>query len=140
MKDERWTRVVNSAELLELVPTQATVIRDGVELQVLAEEVQKGETVLVRPGEKIPVERHVIKGEAFVNQALITGESMPVEKGLGDNVYSGTIIQTGYLELIADKAGDDTTFSRIIHMAEEAQERTGPVQRSVEGFVATTPQ
>jgi Cd2+/Zn2+-exporting ATPase len=121
-------------ELLELAPTQATVIRDGVELQVLAEEVQKGETVLVRPGEKIPVDGHVIKGEAFVNQAPITGESMPVEKGLGDNVYSGTIIQTGYLELIADKVGDDTTFSRIIHMVEEAQERTAPVQRFVEGF------
>jgi len=121
-------------EPLELAPRQATVIRDGVELQVLAEEVQKGEMVLVRPGEKIPVDGHVVKGEAFVNQAPITGESMPVEKGLGDNVYSGTIIHTGYLELIADKVGDDTTFSRIIHMVEEAQERTAPVQRFVERF------
>ncbi|MGI6035006.1 MAG: heavy metal translocating P-type ATPase [Limnochordia bacterium] len=121
-------------ELLELAPRRATVIRDGVELQVLAEEVQKGETVLVRPGEKIPVDGHIIKGEASVNQAPITGESMPVEKGLGDGVYSGTIIQTGYLELVADKVGDDTTFSRIIHLVEEAQEKTAPVQRFVEGF------
>ena len=121
-------------ELLEPAPRQATVIRDGVELQVSGQEVQRVRWCWCGR-EKIPVDGHVVKGEAFVNQAPITGESMPVEKGLGDNVYSGTIIQTGsYLELIADKVGDDTTFSRIIHMVEEAQERTAPVQRFVERF------
>ncbi|WP_352420372.1 cation-translocating P-type ATPase [Proteiniborus sp.] len=120
--------------LLELSPNTASVIRDGHEVKVSPEDVEEGETVLVRPGEKVPVDGIVLKGKASVNQAAITGESVPVDKKQGDNVFSGTVIETGYLELEAERVGDDTTFARILEMVEEAQESKAPTQKFIERF------
>lgn len=120
--------------LLDLAPNTASVIRNGHEVKVSPDDVEKGETVLVRPGEKIPVDGIVLKGKASVNQAAITGESVPVDKEQGDSVFSGTVIETGYLELAAERVGDDTTFARILEMVEEAQESKAPTQKFIERF------
>lgn len=120
--------------LLDLAPTTASVYRDGKEIKVSPDEVLKGERVIVRPGEKIPVDGLIIKGKASVNQAAITGESIPVEKETGDSVFSTTVIETGYLELEAQKVGDDTTFARIMEMVEEAQDSKAPTQKFIERF------
>ncbi len=102
--------------------------------RVSPDEVHTGERVIVRPGEKIPVDGIVIKGKASVNQAAITGESIPAEKQTGDSVFSTTIIETGYLELEALRVGDDTTFARIMEMVEEAQDSKAPTQKFIERF------
>lgn len=120
--------------LLDLAPNTASVIRDGKEIKVSPDDVLKGETVLVRPGEKIPVDGLVLSGNASVNQASITGESVPVTKEKGDHVFSGTVIETGHLELEAERVGDDTTFARILEMVEEAQESKAPTQKFIEKF------
>jgi Zn2+/Cd2+-exporting ATPase len=120
--------------LLALSPMEATVIRDGSEVRVHPDEVQLGESVLVRPGEKIPVDGTVLQGRASVDQASITGESIPVQKGTEDSVFSGTIVQFGYLEVKAERVGEDTTFSRIVQFVEDAQESKAPTQRFIEKF------
>jgi len=120
--------------LLDLAPNTASVIRDGKEVKISPEEVIKGEKVLVRPGEKIPVDGIVVNGKASVNQAAITGESIPTNKDIDDTVFSGTVIETGYLELLAEIVGDDTTFARILEMVEEAQESKAPTQKFIEKF------
>lgn len=120
--------------LLELAPVTATVFRDGEEVRVSPDDVHTGEKVIVRPGEKIPVDGIVIKGKASVNQAAITGESIPAEKEAGDSVFSTTVIETGYLELEALRVGDDTTFARIMEMVEEAQDSKAPTQKFIERF------
>lgn len=120
--------------LLELAPVTATVFRDGEEVKISPDDVQIGERVIVRPGEKIPVDGIIIKGKASVNQAAITGESIPAEKGTGDSVFSTTVIETGYLELEALRVGDDTTFARIMEMVEEAQDSKAPTQKFIERF------
>lgn len=100
------------------------------------EEVPVGAIVLVRPGEKIPLDGEVIKGETSVNQAPITGESMPVSKQPGDEVYAGTINQDGALEICTTKVASDTTLARIIHMVESAQSRRARSQQWVDRFSA----
>jgi len=120
--------------LMDLAPNLATVIRDGKEKEIAAEEVEIEEEVIVRPGEKIPVDGTVIKGESEINQAAITGESVPVRKEKGDEVFSGTINQNGYLEIKTEKVGDDTTFGKIIELVEEAQEEKAPTQKLMERF------
>lgn len=117
-----------------LAPTQATVLRNGIELHLSPKEVLKGDVVLVRPGERIPVDGTVTSGEASVNQSSITGESLPVHRRLDDTVFSGTILESGYLRIIAEKVGSDTTFSRIIELVEEAQENKAPTERFLEHF------
>src|SRR6056297_857608 len=101
-------------ELMEMAPNKANVRRDNKEVKVDADQVKVGETVIIRPGEKIPVDGKVIKGESDVNQASITGESKPQKKEIDDEVFSGTINGKGYLEVKAEKVGHDTTFSKII--------------------------
>lgn len=120
--------------LLDLAPDIARVIRDGEEIQVSLEEVVKDDTVIIKPGEKIPVDGTIIEGNAYVNQAPITGESMPISKEIGDGVYSGTVIESGYLIVTADKVGEDTTFSRILQMVEEAQDKKAKTQKFLEVF------
>lgn len=120
--------------LMELAPNKATVVREGKETQIKARKVQIGETVIVRPGEKIPVDGIIIKGEAEVNQASITGESKPVSKKKDDEVFSGTINDNGYLEIKAQKVGSDTTFNKIIELVEEAQEKKAPTQKMMDRF------
>lgn len=121
-------------DLMNLAPNLATVIRDGEEKEIAAEEVEIEEKVIVRPGEKIPVDGTVIKGKSEVNQAAITGESIPVSKETGDKVFSGTINKNGYLEIKTEKVGDDTTFGKIIELVEEAQEEKAPTQKLMERF------
>ncbi|WP_054949436.1 heavy metal translocating P-type ATPase [Numidum massiliense] len=120
--------------LLALSPTEARVIRDGVEQNISPSEVVKGENVFIRPGEKIPIDGTVVAGHASVNQAAITGESEPVRCEPGDDVYSGTVLETGYLEVQAEQVGEDTTFARIVQMVEEAQETKASSQRFLERF------
>ena len=121
-------------QLFDLAPTTAIVQRAGRQVEVLAHEVQPGETVLIKPGTKIPVDGDVIDGRAAVDESPITGESMPVEKTKGATVYAGTINQNGLLQVRVTGAGADTTLARIIHRVEEAQEEKAPTQRFIERF------
>jgi P-type Cu+ transporter len=122
--------------LTALAPQTARVERDGVEQVVPIEEVQVGETVIVRPGESIPVDGEVIGGQATVNQATLTGESMPVEASLGNRVYAATIATLGSIRLKVTQVGADTTFGRVITMVEEAEAHRAPVQRIADRFSA----
>ena len=116
-------------KLMDLRPKTAQVIRDGVEMEVPVEEVRVGDTVLVRSGGSIPVDGTVLKGRGAVDQSALTGESIPVEKKPGDTVAASTVNTEGYLELRADKVGEDTTLSQIIHMVEEAGGSKAPIAR-----------
>ncbi|MFB6101124.1 MAG: heavy metal translocating P-type ATPase [Haloplanus sp.] len=121
-------------ELLEMTPDTATVRRDGEQTEVPAREVEDGELVIVKPGEKIPVDGEVAAGESAVNQAPVTGESAPVHKADGDEVYAGTINQEGSLEVLTTGAGSDTTLQRIIQRVEEAQEAQSPTESLIDRF------
>lgn len=120
--------------LLDLAPNTAKVIREGTEIEIPAEEVIKGEIVIIRPGEKIPVDGTVVEGSSYVNQAAITGESIPVSRGEDETVFSGTVIESGYIKVRADRVGEDTTFSRILQMVEEAQDKKAKTQKFLEVF------
>ena len=120
--------------LLDLAPDISRVIRNGEEIEISPEEVVKGDIVVVKPGEKISVDGTVIEGNAYVNQAAITGESIPVDKEIEDTVFSGTIIESGYIKIRADKVGEDTTFARILQMVEEAQDKKAKTQKFLETF------
>ncbi len=120
--------------LLNLAPDTARLLKDGVEIEVSPDNVVKGDLVVVKPGEKIPVDGSVTEGTAYVNQAAITGESMPMSKESGDLVFSGTIAESGYLIVQADRVGEDTTFARILQMVEEAQDKKANTQKFIERF------
>ncbi|EMA56085.1 heavy metal translocating P-type ATPase [Halococcus thailandensis] len=121
-------------ELLEMTPDTALVRRDGDHIEVPAHEVEEGEVVIVRPGEKLPVDGVVVDGESAVNQASVTGESAPVHKRDGDEVYAGTVNQEGALEVETTGAGSDTTLQRIIRRVEEAQEAKAPTESLIDRF------
>lgn len=120
--------------LLDLAPDKTRVKRNGIEVEITPEEVLKGDLVIVKPGEKISVDGTVIEGSAYINQAAITGESIPVSRSVEEKVFSGTIIESGYLIIRADKVGDDTTFARILQMVEEAQDKKAKTQKFLEKF------
>ncbi|WAC07211.1 MAG: cation-translocating P-type ATPase [Thermodesulfobacteriota bacterium] len=120
--------------LLDLSPKMAVIRREGAEVTILASEVQVGEVVIVRPGERIPVDGIVVAGAGSVNQAPITGESMPVEKFKGSEVFSGTLNETGFLEIRTNKTGEDTTLAKIVHLVEEAQNTKAPIQNIADRF------
>ena len=120
--------------LLDLAPDIARVIRNGVEVEISPAEVVEGDIVVVKPGEKIAVDGTIIEGNAYINQAAITGESIPVDKTEEETVFSGTIIESGYLKIKADRVGDDTTFARILEMVEEAQDKKARTQKFLEVF------
>ena len=120
--------------LLDLTPKIATIRRQGQEVEVAVSEVQVGDEVVVRPGERISVDGVVKAGASSVNQAPITGESMPVEKFKGSEVFSGTLNETGRLEILATKTGEDTTLARIVHLVENAQETKAPIQNVADRF------
>jgi Cd2+/Zn2+-exporting ATPase len=120
--------------LLELAPTTAIVLRNDRQLEVMPYEVVLGETVLIKPGAKIPVDGDVIDGRSAVDESAITGESMPVEKGAGTVVYAGTVNQAGLLKVKAIGVGSDTTLARIIRRVEKAQEEKAPTERFIERF------
>ena len=130
----RARRAIES--LLDLTPPKARYIRahDGEVMERPVEEVPVGSVVLVRPGERIPLDGFVVKGETAVNQAPITGESLPVPKTVGDEVFAGTINETGAFEFRAVKGASDTTLARIIRMVEDAQSRRAPAEQWVDRF------
>ncbi|WP_254532851.1 heavy metal translocating P-type ATPase [Natrinema gelatinilyticum] len=121
-------------ELMDLSPDEATVKRDGIEATIPVDEVTVGDVVIVRPGEKIPMDGSVIEGESAVNQAPITGESVPVDKTGGDEVYAGTINEEGYLEVEVSSEAGDNTLSRIVEMVEDAQANKTEREQFVERF------
>lgn len=116
-------------KLVNLAPKTATVIRNGRELVVNTEQIVVGDTVVIKPGESIPVDGTVISGNGFVNQSAITGESVPVEKQPGDSVISATINKNGSFKFKASKVGDDTTLSQIIRLVDEAGSTKAPIAR-----------
>ncbi len=120
--------------LASLLPDEVTIRRDGVEAQVALEDVQPDDIVLVRPGERIPVDGEVIGGRASVNQAAITGESAPVDKQSGDGVFAGTLASFGALEVRARKVGVQTTLGQIRRMVAEAQEQKAPIERVLDRY------
>jgi Zn2+/Cd2+-exporting ATPase len=120
--------------LMKLYPEEAKVRRgDSVET-VPASEIQVGEIVLIEPGERIPVDGAVRKGRSAIDESSITGESMPVEKGIGDKVFAGTLNQQGVLDVEATQPASNTTLARIIKMVEEAQDTKAPTERFLERF------
>ena len=121
-------------KLVEESPKTAIVIRGGKETEVPIFEVKVGETVVVKPGGKIPVDGIVKTGKASVNQASITGESMPVERGVGDNVFGGTIIELGSLDVEVTAIGESSTYGKIIKMVEEAEEHKAPIERTADRY------
>ena len=120
--------------LLDLAPQTATVRRNGEEVTVPVAELQVGDQVVVRPGERIAVDGTVVAGASSVNQAPITGESMPVEKLPGSPVFSGTLNESGRLEIKTEKVGEGTTLARIVHLVQEAQASRAPIQNLADRF------
>ncbi|MEE9600319.1 MAG: heavy metal translocating P-type ATPase, partial [Thermoplasmata archaeon] len=115
--------------LMDLAPKKARVIRDGEEMDVPVELVRVDDVVVVRPGEKIPVDGFIVEGRSSLDESMITGESMPVEKGEGDEVIGATMNKRGMLKFRATKVGKDTTLSQIIDLVEEAQQSRAPIQK-----------
>ncbi|MFQ6110698.1 MAG: heavy metal translocating P-type ATPase [Nitrospinota bacterium] len=122
--------------LMDLSPAEALVRRDGQELKLPAEEVMEGELILIRPGEKVPLDGRIVHGRSSLNQAPITGESMLLEKGEGEPVVAGTINGEGALEVEVTHRAKDTTLARIISLVEEAQAQKAPTQHFVDRFAA----
>lgn len=120
--------------LIKMTPKTARVRRDGAEIEVPIGEVKKGEIVLVKPGDNIPVDGTVISGHSTVNQATITGESIPVEKTVGDRTFAGTLNEHGALEIEVEKIAEDTTLAHLIDLVEEAQEKKAPIQNVADRF------
>jgi Cu2+-exporting ATPase len=121
----KTTNAVKS--LMDLAPKIAHVIRDGVEVTIDADEVAAGDTFVVKPGESIPVDGEVISGESAVDEAALTGESLPVDKGVGDRVSAATLNQNGALTCVATRVGGDTTLNQIIDMVENAVATKAPI-------------
>jgi P-type Cu+ transporter len=122
-------------KLLGLQAKTARIVRDGQELDVAVDEVIPGDVVLVRPGEKIPVDGRVVSGSSFVDESMVTGEPVPVQKGEGDDVVGGTINKTGAFRFAATKVGADTLLAQIIRMVEDAQGSKVPIQALVDRVV-----
>ncbi len=116
-------------KLLDLKPATAHVVREGQEMEVPAESVAVGEVVIVRPGEKIPTDGKVVEGSSSVDESMLTGESMPVEKTSGSAVIGGTLNRTGMFRFEATRVGAETALAQIIKMVEEAQASSAPIQR-----------
>ena len=119
-------------DLLDFLPRTVSVRRNNEVIGIAAENLRLSDTVIVKPGGRIPVDGVVLSGRSFVEQAAITGEAMPVEKLAGDPVYAGTINQSGALEVRADKLGRDTTFGKIIDAVEKAEKSRAPIQKTAD--------
>ena len=124
------------SDLVDSAPDRALVLRDGQEVDVLAGEVLPGETVIVKAGAVVPVDGEVLSGEAFVSEANITGESLPVTKSAGEDVYAGTVQSSGHLRVLARAVGGETTLARIIRRVEDAQDEKAATQTAMERFSA----
>src|SRR5918995_946975 len=128
MRSRRGTNDALRA-LFDLVPPQATVIRDGEELTIPSSEVRLGDTVLLRPGDKVPVDGEVTEGETSIDEALVTGESVPVTKRPGDAVIAGSINRSGSVRFRATAVGANTTLAQIVDLVQQAQSSKAPGQR-----------
>lgn len=120
--------------LMELAPPEALVRRAGEELRLPVEEIVVGDVMIVKPGERIAMDGLIISGQSAVNQATITGESLPVEKTIGDSVYAGTVNEHGALEIEVTRIAADSTLAKIMHLVEEAQSQKAPSQQFVDVF------
>ncbi len=116
-------------KLMDLAPKRATVVRDGSEVEIAAEEVRVGDVVVVKNGASIPVDGIIAEGGASINQSNITGESMPVFKKEGDEVFSSTTVTAGYFKMTASKVGEDTSIAAIIRLVEEASNSKAPISK-----------
>jgi len=123
-------------ELLALAPPTARVLRDGDEVELPLEEVQQGDTIRVRPGDKVPVDGELLEGRSTLDESMITGEPTPVEKNVGESVIGGTVNQTGSFLMRADRVGGDTVLSQIVDMVAQAQRSRAPIQRVVDAVAA----
>lgn len=117
------------AKLMDLAPKTATVLRDGQEIQVPVEDVQMGEILIVKAGESVPVDGVVAEGFSSVDESALTGESIPVEKHIGDKVIGATINKSGYFKMQATKVGDDTTLAQIVRLVDEATSSKAPIAK-----------
>ena len=115
--------------LMKLAPKTATVVRDGVEVEVSIDQVQKGDIFVVRPGENIPVDGVVLEGHSAINESALTGESIPVDKEVGDPVSAATLNQSGFIRCQATRVGEDTTLSQIIQMVSDAAATKAPIAK-----------
>lgn len=122
--------------LLDLTPKTARILRGGELVEIPLEQVNKGDIVVVITSERIPVDGHIFEGTAVINQAPITGESIPVDMFTGDRVFAGTLNESGNIQIEVDRIGADTTLARIIHLVEEAQERKAPIALIADRFTA----
>ncbi|MFA5868144.1 MAG: HAD-IC family P-type ATPase [Candidatus Bathyarchaeia archaeon] len=121
-------------ELMELRPEVAVVRRGGAEVEVPVGEVMPGEVFVLRPGDRVPLDGEVIEGESGVDQSAITGESVPAAKGVGGDVYAGTMNVDGFLAVRATSMAEESTLARILHMVEEAEESKSPTEAFVDRF------
>ena len=121
-------------KLLDLVPKEARIVRSGKQVMISASELKVGDVFLVQPGESIATDGTIIKGKSSLNEAPVTGESIPVEKGQGMQVFAATINQEGVLEIQVTATFENNTLSKIVHLVEEAQEKKGKAQQFIEKF------
>lgn len=128
MKSRRGTSE-SLRTLFDLVPPKALVVRDGKQQEILTSKIVIGDTVIIRPGDKIPVDGSVVSGETTIDESLVTGESLPVVKNIGDKVVGGSINQSGTINFLAERVGSDTVLARIIKLVETAQNSKAPGQR-----------
>jgi Cu+-exporting ATPase len=117
------------AKLIDLAPKTAIVLRNGTEIEIPVEDVVLGDTIILRPGKSVPVDGIVLNGHSSIDEAALTGESMPVEKSEGDKVIAATVNKSGYLQFRATRIGDDTTLSQIIRLVEEAASSKAPISQ-----------
>ncbi|MDR6998783.1 Cd2+/Zn2+-exporting ATPase [Neobacillus niacini] len=120
--------------LMQIAPTEALIIRNNVEITLQAEDIEVGDIMAVKPGNRIAMDGVVVEGLSSVNQAAITGESVPIEKTVGNEVFAGTLNEEGFLKVKVTKLSEDTTIAKIIHLVEEAQGEKAPSQRFVDRF------
>lgn len=120
--------------LMEHAPTEALVVRNGQEITLKAEDIEVGDMMIVKPGQMIAMDGVIVEGISSINQAAITGESVPIEKVVDDEVFAGTLNEEGFLKVKVSKLLDDTTIAKIIHLVEEAQAEKAPSQRFIDRF------
>src|SRR5207245_5819160 len=133
MRSRRGTTDALEA-LLQLVPPQARVIRDGKETLIPTSQVGVGDIIILKPGDRVPVDGRIVEGETAIDESLVTGESLPVAKKKGDSVIGGSINQSGSVRFEATKVGDETALAQIVKLVEAAQNSKAPGQRLADRF------